>query len=113
MKIGNRVTYEDPKGKRHAATITEVAGTGASGYKTLDLTFEGGTAEDVPHGRDSEKGEAFWLLETETENPPDRRAPMEEQPAKLGEAAAVGTLPDSDRRAEEDALPVARRKAAK
>lgn len=101
MKIGNRVTYEDAKGKRHAATITEVPGTGASGYKTLDLTFDGGTATNVPHGRDSEKGEGFWLLETETETPPERRAPIEKQPIALAAAVEAGALPEDDRRADE------------
>jgi hypothetical protein len=100
MKIGNRVTYEDAKGKQHAATITEVSGTGPSGYKTLDLVFDGGTAENVPHAGDSEEGEAFWLLETETETPPERRAPLEKQPIRLAEAIDEGILPASDRRSE-------------
>jgi hypothetical protein len=113
MKIGNRVTLVDAKGKSHAATVTDVAGTGASGYKTLDLAFDGGTAENVPHGRDSEKGEGFWLLETETETPPERRAPVDEQPIALAVAAEAGTLPESDRRSEEDTAPDARRKAVK
>lgn len=112
MKIGNRVTYEDAKGKRHAATITEVAGTGASGYKTLDLTFEGGEAKNVAHAGDREKGEAFWLLESETESPPERRAPIDKQPVALAEAAESGRLPESDRRSE-DTAPVARRSAGK
>ena len=113
MQINQRVTFTDAKGKRHAATITEVPGTGASGYKTLDLAFEGGTATNVPHGRDSEKGEGFWLLETETETPPERRAPIENQPIKLAEAVATGALPEDDRRSEEPAPAGTTGKAAK
>ena len=113
MKIHQRVTYQDAKGKIHAATVTEVSGTGASGYKTLDLTFDGGTAKNVPHSVDHGKGEGFWLLETETEMPPERRASIDKQPNALGEAAATGKLPSDDRRSEEDPAPVARRKAVK
>lgn len=102
MRVNNRVTYEDPKGKRHAATVTAIAGTGESGRKTLDLSFDGGKAENVPHGADSEKGEGFWLLETETESPPERRAPLEKQPMVLAEAAESGRLPEGDRRAEKE-----------
>ena len=104
MQINQRVTFIDAKGKSHAATITEVSGTGPSGYKTLDLAFNdgatGGNAVNVPHSVDHEKGEGFWLLETETESPPERRAPLEKQPIKLAEAVATGTLPEDDRRAE-------------
>jgi hypothetical protein len=100
MKIGNRVTFTDAKGNEHAATITEVSGTGVSGYKMLDITFDGGTATNVPHAKDAEEGKAFWLLETETESPPDRRAPLEEQPLKMAAALGEGILPESDRRSE-------------
>ena len=100
MQINQRVTFVDAKGKSHAATITEVSGTGLSGYKLLDLTFDGGTAANVPHAGDGGPKEGFWLLETETETPPERRAPLEKQPIKLAEAVATGTLPEDDRRAE-------------
>ena len=100
MQINQRVTFIDAKGKSHAATITEVSGTGASGYKLLDLTFDGGTAANVPHAGDRGPKEGFWLLETETDVPPDRRAPIEKQPKALAEAEASGNLPESDRRAE-------------
>jgi hypothetical protein len=100
MQINQRVTFIDARGKSHAATITEVAGTGLSGYKLLDLTYDGGTAVNVPHAGDRGPKEGFWLLETETETPPERRAPLEKQPIKLAEAVATGTLPEDDRRAE-------------
>lgn len=113
MRIADRVTFVDAKEKRHAATVTGVVDTGASGYKMLDLSYDGGSAERVPHGRDREKGKGFWLLETETETPPERRAPLEKQPIALAEAAAVGTLPVSDRRTEDDTASEARRKTGK
>lgn len=100
MKTGNRVTFVDAKGKEHASTVIDVVDTGASGYKMLDLSFEGGRAERVPHRGDEQKGKAFWLLETETETPPERRAPLEAQPAALAEAEAAGALPETDRRNE-------------
>lgn len=114
MKIGKRVTYQ-VKGARHAATVTAIAGTGESGRKTLDLSFDGGTAENVPHGVDREKGEGFWLLETETETPPERRAPLEKQPIKMAQAVEADRLPEGDRRSDEGSTrtPVARRKAEK
>lgn len=99
MKTGNRVTLVDAKGKEHAATVIDVVDTGASGYKMLDLSFEGGRAERVPH-RGDEQGKGFWLLETETKTPPERRAPLEAQPAALAEAEAAGALPVTDRRNE-------------
>jgi hypothetical protein len=69
MKIGNRVTYYS-KGTHIPATITDVAGTGPSGYKTLDLSFKDGEAKDVPHGRDRKEGEDFWLLIGEKDEAP-------------------------------------------
>lgn len=100
MKQGQRVTYQDARGKRHAASVSEIAGTGPSGKKTLDLTYDGGEATNVPHGDDRRKGEAFWLLETETETPPERRALLDKQPIMLAKAIDEGTLPEGDRRSE-------------
>lgn len=65
MKIGNRVAFVDAKGDRHQATITEVSGTGASGYKMLDLSFGDSEAKNVAHAGDQEPGEGFWLLKGE------------------------------------------------
>ena len=117
MKINQRVTFVDAKGKSHAATITEVSGTGPSGYKTLNLAFNdgatGGNATNVPHQGDQQKGEGFWLLETETETPPERRAPLEKQPLAMAAAVETGALPSDDRRSEEDTASDARRKAVK
>jgi hypothetical protein len=100
MRIGQRITYEEAKGKRHAATVTAIGEPGASGRKTLDLAYDGGEAKGIAHGVDSEKGQGFWLLETETETPPERRAPLEKQPIAMAVAAETGRLPESDRRAE-------------
>lgn len=113
MKIGKRVTYE-VKGKRRAATVTAIAGTGESGRKTLDLEYDGGTAENVPHGVDRGPNEGFWLLETETETPPERRAPLEKQPVAMAEAIEANRLPEGDRRGPEESstrTPGARRRA--
>ena len=65
MRIGQQVRYFDAKGKRHEATITAIAGSGASGNKALDLAVDDGAAENVPHGADHGRGDGFWLLEGE------------------------------------------------
>ena len=62
MKTGQTVLYVDPKGKRHEATVAAIAGTGASGLKTLDLALEAGEVKNVPHRDDRESGAGFWLL---------------------------------------------------
>lgn len=64
MKEGQRVTYVDAGGKAHRATVSAVAGTGKSGYKTLDLTVGDETLEGVQHAGDVEAGEAHWTLES-------------------------------------------------
>lgn len=99
MQPGKRVTFKF-KGTEAAATVTAVAGTGPSGKKTLDLVFDGGNAENVPHGDDRQGNNPFWLLDTETDTPPDRRAPLDKQPIKMAAALDEGRLPESDRRSE-------------
>lgn len=105
MRIGDRVTYVDPRGKRHAATITAVPGTGASGFKTLNVAFDGGNADEVVHGRDRVKGAGYWLLATETEELPERRAELEKQPIALAKAEDAAALPPAGRRASDAAAP--------
>jgi len=102
MRIGDRVTYEDARGKRHAASVTALAGTGKSGAKMLDLSFDGGTATNVPHSGDIGDGSAgCWHLASETAQPPERRAPVDKQPIALSLAEEAGTLPLSERRGPE------------
>lgn len=62
MKVGGRVRFIDKKGDQHQATITEISGTGASGYKILDLKFADEEVKSVAHTGDQEDGEGFWLL---------------------------------------------------
>jgi hypothetical protein len=69
MRIGKQVTYY-LKGTQAPATVTAVSGTGASGKKTLNLSFDGGTATAAPHGDDRVEGEGFWLLESEKDEAP-------------------------------------------
>lgn len=65
MQINQRVRFIDSKGDQHQATVTEVSGTGKSGYKILDLTFGAEEAKNVAHSGDQEPGEGFWLLHGE------------------------------------------------
>ena len=58
MKPGKQVVYV--KGRaRKTGTITEITGSGPSGYKTLSLQFAKGTAKDVPHRQD-DAGQGYW-----------------------------------------------------
>jgi len=58
MRVGKSVVYV--KGKAHrAAVVLAVTGSGASGYKTLDLDVDGRTLKDVPHELD-ESGRGHW-----------------------------------------------------
>lgn len=108
MRIGDRVTYVESKTKRHPATVTAIVGAGASNWKRLDLSYAGKTptelltAADVAHAGDQAEGEGYWLLATETEEPPERRAEPEKQPITMAIAQEIGALPDSDRRASEE-----------
>jgi hypothetical protein len=65
MKIGQKVSFVDAKGDRHPATVTDIAGTGASGFKTLDLSYGDTEVKAVAHAGDQEEGEGFWLLHGE------------------------------------------------
>lgn len=105
MKLGQQITYVDAKGKKHGATVTAVPDTGASGNKVVDLTYADGAVARVLHGNDRVKGQGYWLLVSEVENPPDRRAPEEKQPIALAEAEASGALPPASRRTESAKAP--------
>jgi hypothetical protein len=61
MRIADRVHYLDVDGKRHAATITAVPGTGKSGAKELNLRLsDGSELADVPHEKDAAPDAGFW-----------------------------------------------------
>lgn len=86
MRINDKVGLFDENGNRHSATITAVPGTGASGFKTLNLTYReaGETVEekDVPHQNDAGSGEAFWIekgasLKPEPESEPAPKKPKQ------------------------------------
>lgn len=83
MKIGNKVSFVEAKGDRHQATVTEVSGTGKSGYKVLDLTYANdGEAKNVAHSGDQEPGEGFWLLHGE-KRPNEDEEKEESKPAPV------------------------------
>lgn len=69
MRPNDRVTFVDPKGKDHPATVTAVVGTGESGFKRLDVRstsiYGEAVGKDVPHFADHAQGEGYWTLEGE------------------------------------------------
>lgn len=65
MRIGKQVVFYF-KGTHVPATVTALGPSGATG-KVLNLSFDGGTAENVAHGADHAPDEPFWLLEGEEE----------------------------------------------
>ena len=96
MHLGQVVTYVDAQGASSSASVLAIPDTGASGFKILDLS----TAEAVPHRNDAVPGSAFWLLGDEPHD--ERRAPIEAQPVALAAAEDAGTLPEIDRRNDEN-----------
>lgn len=87
MRLNDKCGFFDEAGSRHLATITGIPGTGASGFKTLDLTYrdEGETVEEkgVPHENDAGPGEAFWIEKGASLNPEPEPEP-EKAKAKKG-----------------------------
>lgn len=61
MRPGVAVTYM-VRGTAYPATVTAVVGSGASGYKRLDLSYGDEQATDVPHVTDATEGQARWTL---------------------------------------------------
>lgn len=95
MRINDRVIYVDSRGETHAASVTAVVDTGASGAKVLDLKVGGHAKNNVAHERDHVKPEAYWRLPSKGEPLPDDRAPTDEQPPELAQAEADIALPES------------------
>lgn len=117
MRIGDPITFIDTKGNEHGATVTGVPDTGPSGKKILNLEYRDArqiavVVEGVVHGDDRESGKSYWQLVTESDDPPDRRAELKEQPIALAKAEASGALPPATRR-EEDAAPLPKRRKSK
>lgn len=69
MKAGGQVFYVDVRGVSSLATITEVSGTGASGFKRLSLAGDLFTVTDVPYRDDAEHGAGYWILVGEDPSP--------------------------------------------
>lgn len=66
MRAGQQITYDDGQGGRFGATVVAVVGSGHSGHKRLDVTWQDGGATKhalaVPHLADREHGASFWQL---------------------------------------------------
>lgn len=62
MRIGDQVLYRNGASIR-PATVSAVVGSGASGFKRLDLALGSAiTALDVPHEGDASDGQSAWAL---------------------------------------------------
>lgn len=75
MRIGNVVTYRDSRGGNYPATVTNVVGSGESGYKLLDLEYfldsERFAPQSVPHVGDAHSEDAdYWYLGEHVAEPP-------------------------------------------
>lgn len=76
MKVGGTVNYIGEGYELRKADITGVVGTGASGYKTLDLVLADGTVyNDVPHEKDANSGPHWREVGTRAAKEPEPEKP--------------------------------------
>jgi hypothetical protein len=77
MRIGDTVMYvAPPGGSAQPARVTEVLGSGPSGYKLLHLELENGDNPlAVPHVRDPQAGEFGYWCSNQAEVKPVAQAP--------------------------------------
>jgi hypothetical protein len=62
MRPGQSVTYLRSDGAGRPATVTGLSGSGASGYKVLDLLVDGRPVSGVPHATDRVAGSGYWVV---------------------------------------------------